>query len=181
MGILAERNWKTMGTAGKYGIVIIYILFVTSGFISNFKYFKKFNFKINDFGVSDTIEFLKDNGLSYGYGPYWGSNANAVTAASMFQIRIVPVGFNRTDGTMVWGKRFQSSRRWYRPENIPKGLEEYFVIVAPDGEVCPDVNLCLSGLTRQFGKPVRRIKWGDNAFILVWDHPLIGYERPPGQ
>lgn len=177
IGVLAERNWGNAGKSYRYVLVLILSLFFTSSLVSNFNYISNRDFKFKDTDVLGTISFLKENGLTYGYGPYWGSNANAVSAASMSRILIRPVVFNKNNGMMIVGNRPASSKRWYTDEDIPAGVNEFFVIVKSDGEECPDINICLTGLAKQFGQPIRSIK-RDDSTILVWNHKLLGYELP---
>lgn len=178
MGVLSEYIWKSAHVAYHYTIAIILMLFFTLNLSSNWPYISNTSFKYRDTGLTDTITFLTENGLTYGYGPYWGSNANAVTAASNSKIRIRPVLFDKNSGVMIAGNRPQTSKRWYTEEDVPVGTSEFFVMVMNDIEVCPDINVCVSGLEEQFGKPIKRITRGD-SIILVWDHALIGYEGPP--
>lgn len=174
-GILADYIWENVGHIYRYSLILILGLFLSSSLISNFNCIASRNFQFRDNGTANTIALLNDNGLTYGYGPYWGSNANAVTAASQTEIRIRPVVFNRRSG-MISGNRAESSTRWYTAEDIPTDVSEFFVIVKADGEECPDISICLDGLARQFGQPTRSIKNGD-ASILVWNRELLDCEK----
>jgi hypothetical protein len=83
---------------------------------------------------------------------------------------------------MITGKRGQTSRRWYRFEDLPAYQKQYFVFVKSDGEECSDFDLCIKGLSKQFGDPSKVLKYGD-ASVLVWNHPLIPFgislKEPP--
>jgi hypothetical protein len=140
-------------------------------------------------GLPAAVALLREHGLSYGYAPYWGAGpykgewaegwgANALTVASDFKVRVRPVMFDRTSGMLSPTRRPQTSKAWYTRSDAPEAVREYFVVVAPDGEECPDLDVCLEGLVRQFGLPSRTIRSGPTS-ILVWNHELIGYERPP--
>jgi hypothetical protein len=169
ISVISELNWKHSRVRSKWLLAFIAVLFLGSSTISTFKYISSRAFSFQDNGIQDTIAFLKQNGLSYGYGPYWGVNANAVTAASSSQVVIRPVMFDKNNGMIVRGTRVESSKRWYTAEDIPAGVNDYFVIVNSDGEECPDVKVCITGLSRQLGTPDRRIKRGVST-ILVWNH-----------
>jgi hypothetical protein len=178
IGVLAEFNWKTINSIFRHATILIVSLFLISNLASTFSLVLSSDFKFKETGVSDTIAFLKEKGLTYGYGPYWGANANAVTTASNFQVIVRPVVFDKQTGSMIVGNRAQTSKRWYGEQDIPKETKKYFVIVKSDGEECPDVDICLSGLVKQFGEPVDRYKRAD-YIILVWDHKLVGLEASP--
>ncbi|WP_157896563.1 hypothetical protein [Acidovorax carolinensis] len=174
--ILAEMGWSQFGCKIRIAFVSVVTLFLASSISSNLHEFKYKPFGFKDTGVVETIKFLKSHGLSYGYGPYWGSNANAVTAASKGEVIIRPVTFNRSSGMINFSGRPESSNRWYFDSDVPEGTKEFFVVVKSDGEECPDIQLCLQGLNRQFGSPHRVLSYG-NATISVWNHELIGYEN----
>jgi len=77
---------------------------------------------------------------------------------------------------MIVRTRAESSRRWYSEEDFPPNQKQFFVFVTSDFEECADVNVCISGLAKQFGNPVRTLRYED-ATIMVWDHPLIGFRQ----
>lgn len=178
LGVLIDINWERLSNRQRAFAVSVVMLFFVSGIASNFQLWLKPGFTLNDTGASDLADFLRKNNLTYGYGPYWGSNANAVTAVSKSAIRIRPVQFSKLNGKMVTGNRPQSSRRWYATEDLPADQKEYFVFVKSDGEECANFDLCIKGLSKQFGEPARVLKY-DDAFILVWNQPLIGNQSPP--
>ncbi|WNV05347.1 hypothetical protein RP726_02785 [Candidatus Methylospira mobilis] len=176
VGMLAEYGSRHSGVIAKYALVLIAGLFVISGLTGNVAYLIKTGFKPRDVGVADTLALLKKHGLSYGYGSYWDSHANAVTAAGFSQIRVRPVTFDITNGT-ISGGRSQTSRRWFTDEDIPENQERFFVIVNTGGQECPDVDVCLLGLSKQFGNPMEIIKHGLTT-VLVWNHRLFDYVPP---
>lgn len=173
LGVFVEHNWPRSSKSEKTICTVVIALFVLSGIVSNFETWRRPGFAIKDNGAFALIKFLKVNGLSYGYGPYWGSDANAITAVSRSEVVIRPVEFTKDTGMMIVGNRSQSSKRWYWKEDAPPNQKQFFVFVVSDAEECADVNVCVSGLTKQFGNPVRALKYGD-ATIVVWDHPLVG-------
>ena len=178
LGVLIDLNWERLSITQRLFSASVVLLFLISGIASTFQIWQRPGFAVNDRGTNALIDFLRKNNLSYGYGPYWGSNANAVTAVSKSSIRIRPVVFNKSNGMMVTGNRAQSSRRWYTTEDLPTDQKEFFVFVKSDGEECADFDLCIKGLSKQFGEPARVLKY-DDAFILVWNQPLIGFQSPP--
>ncbi len=178
LGVLLDRQWEQSSTTHKIVSSSTIIFFFLAGITSNFQAWKAPGFAVKGGGTIELLDFLQKNNLSYGYGPYWGAHANAVTAASGSKVRIRPVVFDNATGMMIAGTRPESSRHWYLPDDAPVDQTEYFVLVRRDGEECVDMSLCFAGLEKQFGSPVRQLQYSD-AIILVWDHPLISYLAPP--
>jgi hypothetical protein len=176
LGVLVEHNWPGSSKIERTICTSVIVLFGLSGIVSNFQTWRNPGFAFKDKGALALIKYLKINNLSYGYGPYWGSNANAVTALSKGEVVIRPVVFNKNTGMMIVRTRAESSRRWYSEEDFPPNQKQFFVFVTSDFEECADVNVCISGLAKQFGNPVRALKY-ENATIMVWDHPLIGFKQ----
>ena len=141
--------------------------FLLANLASTFSLLATGGFEPKDTGVSGTIEWLRANRLSFGFGSYWGANANAVTAASNGAIRLRPVVFDKEDGQMRVGTRLESSRRWSSADDVPAGTDEFFFYLRQDPEECPDVEACRLRLLRQFGPPHRILERND-ASILVW-------------
>lgn len=122
-------------------------------------------------GSAQLAGFLASHHLSYGYGPYWGSEANAVGWVSGGRVVIRPVQFNPTT-SRVAPRDAQTSSLWYTPSDRPPDAGETFLIVADDGENCPDIQACIAAASAQFGPPARRLVWR-NLSILVWPHELL--------
>ncbi len=171
-----EKNWSRISNFLRLFSLITVSLFIISGFLSNVHFLKYPGFSINQQGLDTVINFLTKNGLNYGYGPYWGSRANAVTGLSNSQIIIRPVFFNKTSGKLIFGGRPESSKRWYQTNDAPVKQKNFFVVVLNDGEECPVVQVCVNGLNQQFGKPLKVLNFGD-ALILVWNHPLLNWSN----
>jgi hypothetical protein len=180
IGVLVDRHWEQSSTANRMVSFSVATLFLLAGITSNFQAWRTPGFAVKGGGTIELLDFLQKNNLSYGYGPYWGAHANAVTAASGSKVRIRPVVFDNATGMMIAGTRPQSSRHWYLPDDASVDQKEYFVLVRRDVEECADMSLCLAGLEKQFGPTVKQLKYSD-ASILVWDHPLITYLAPPRQ
>jgi hypothetical protein len=178
LGVLVDRHWGNSSTTSRLISLSVTALFLLAGITSNFQAWRTPGLALKDGGTIELLDFLQNNNLSYGYGPYWGAHANAVTAASGSKVRIRPVVFDNTTGMMIAGTRPESSKHWYLPDDAPADQKEYFVLVRRDVEECVDINLCIAGLEKQFGPAVKQLKYSD-ATILVWDHPLITYLAPP--
>ncbi len=114
-------------------------------------------------------DFLAAHGLRYGYGAYFGAQANAVTWLSGWRVVMRPVSFGYFDGALLY-PLIETSERWYAPGDAPAGVSRRFVVVDPQS--CANRAVCLDGLARQFGPPAQTLKFG--AFtILVWNRKLL--------
>jgi len=189
LGALSDYIWNGAAKGFRPAVAAAAGLFYVTALASNWSVIFERGFGGRDNGLPAAIALLKQHGLSYGYAPYWGAGlhegkwvegwgANALTVASDFSVRVRPVMFEKASGMLSLDRRPQTSKAWYTSSDVPAEVREYFVIVTPDGEECPDLNVCLNGLAHQFGPPARIIRSGPTS-ILVWNHELVGYERPP--
>jgi hypothetical protein len=172
LGVLLDLNRRSLAKSQRGFAAALLLLFLAAGATSTSPAWSR---PAQGFGterVAGLIAFLRSENLTYGYGPYWGGNANAVTAASGQTVIMRPVSFDPLTGMLANTWRPQTSRRWYRSADIPAGQREFFVLVSADGEECADVALCVAGLGRQFGPPVRTLDYDGRAAVLVWDRPL---------
>ncbi len=174
LGVVLDLGWRRFSAWQRVGFCAVVFLFFSAGLVSTAPAWSRPGLMVRDGQVQRRIEFLTKNGLNYGYGPYWGSLANAVTALSQGKIILRPVLFNPQNGRMTRQVRVQSAFDWLRPQDIPRGQKTFFIWIADDGEECLDVRLCLAGVTAQFGPPARVLHDGA-ANILVWDHTLLGF------
>lgn len=172
IAVSLERYWSTFSTLTKIFSVSIAALFVIAGFTSTTHLFAKTGFSVKTSEYQKLIEFLRKNELYYGYGPYWGTAANAVTALSNSKIKLRPIQFDHTSGTPIFAKRPETSKRWYSTEDFPPTQSTFFVIVTYDGEECPVPNICSNGLISKYGEPDRHLQY-KNYEIFVWEQPLI--------
>lgn len=115
-------------------------------------------------------DFLRSEGLSYGYGPYWGAHTLIMDVATEGAVTIRAVSFM---SGQVARRPAQTSSYWYRASDEPKDDGRRFLVVMNDGEECPDVRRCLDMALRQFGPPERTLTF-ESATILVWPHPIAG-------
>jgi hypothetical protein len=178
LGVLVDHLWEKSSTTNRIISFSVITLFLLAGITSNFQAWRAPGFVVKGGGTIELLDFLQKNDLSYGYGPYWGAHANAVTAASGSKVRIRPVVFDNATGMMIAGTRPESSKQWYLPDDAAPDQRDYFVLVRRDVEECANIDFCIGGLEKQFGPAIKRLRYLD-AMILVWDHPLISYLAPP--
>jgi hypothetical protein len=172
LGVLIDANWRIMPAKILGGAVAC--LFVVASLSSTFAIWTTRHFTLQDNDIPQEIAFLQQNGLSYGYGPYHGSQSSAVTAITNGALTIRPVTFSPVTGEMRTYGRPATAASWFTAGDHPADQSRFFVMVVSDGEECPDIALCVRGLTAQYGTPDKTLPYG-GAKVLVWSHPLIGY------
>jgi hypothetical protein len=174
LGIFIDLVWNSFHRFQKKAIVTIIIIFFTANVLSTLPAFASAKLRLQTGNINSLIKFLEENGLSYGYGPYHGSDANAVTVLSNGIVTIRPILFNNQNGMMTSLLRAQSSPDWYSAKDFPSGQKLFFIYVISDGEECLNLAICVNGLKTQFGAPIKILDF-DNAKIMIWDHSLLGY------
>lgn len=115
----------------------------------------------------DYIKFLEAHDLNYGYGAFWGMS-NTVNWLSNGSIHVTPIFFNN-DGTADFASaRVQTMKSWHTTEYFENAPIRQFIAisVAKDGERCTNIDVCLSGIQSQLGKPDEIIYFqGDTIFV----------------
>ena len=177
-GTAAVRNWERLHFAVRAALVTYGLLFIASGLVSYPRQWAMWTgqapFPTSSY-ITDLGAFLVQNGLTYGYGPYWGSDALAMNWLTGGRVTIRPVAFlDKPDRVGIRGK---SSILWYAPGDEPAGTPETFLVINDDGENCPSVESCVATASRQFGAPSRRLAYANsvmgNFAVLVWSHPIV--------
>ncbi len=144
-------------------------LFVLTGLLSAPRDWLRLWPEAQDAQVRGLAGFLAANGLAYGYGGFWGAQANAVGWVSEGRVLVRPVA--AADGRIV--PRFaQTFPWWYEAEDVPAGQDQFFFVAAPDVELCPDAAACVAVAERQWGRADRTLRYGDVP-VLVWGRPLV--------
>jgi len=161
LATIIDLTWNNLPRLQKSFISAIITLFIAAGLAPA-------NSQSSGEPALPLITFLSQNKLSYGYGPYWGAQANAVTALTAGAITIRPVMFSPLTGEITPQIRDQSSPAWYLPADFPARTPNFFVLITPDGEQCPNPALCAQGVVAQLGPPLRTLHHGA-ATILVFE------------
>lgn len=144
-------------------------LFMLTGLLSAPRDWLRLWPETKDAQVRGLAEFLEANGLAYGYGGFWGAQANAIGWVSVGRVVVRPVV--AADGRIV--PRFaQTFAWWYEAEDVPVGQDGFFFVAAPDAELCPDAASCVALAERQWGRADRALQYGDVP-VLVWRRPLV--------
>lgn len=119
--------------------------------------------------------FLERHGLSYGYGPYWPTQANAsgwvthgrVVIRPLEAVATLPLQARRGGQVFPW---------WYEPGDICSTDSRVSFVGAPDVETCASVAACVAVATHSFGAPDQRLDW-NGIPVLVWRRAIL--DHPP--
>ena len=116
------------------------------------------------------LAFLSEHRLTYGYGGYWSSEANASRLLSFGGVTIRPLAV--LGPPIAQPRDGQVFDSWYRAEDAPPGEGRRFFIAVSDQELCASDLDCVDLAVRSFGTPDRTLYW-DGHPILVWDRPIL--------
>ena len=144
-------------------------LFMLTGLLSAPRDWMRLGPEMQDAQVRGLANFLRANGLTYGYGGFWGAQANAIGWVSQERVIVRPVA--AVDGRIV--PRFaQTFPWWYEAEDVPTGQNRFFFVATSDAELCPDTASCIALAERQWGRADERLQHG-SVPVLVWERPLV--------
>ncbi len=172
IAVTLEQHWAAIPIMLKAASIAVAILFMASGFSSTYHLLSKPGFSIKTNRHQGLMDFLSKENLNYGYGPYWATAANAVTALSNASIKLRPIQFDKSTGMPVFARRPETSKRWYTDEDVPYNQNTFFVIVTYDVEECIVPTTCKKGLILKYGPP-NKLLYFKGYEILVWKKPLI--------
>jgi hypothetical protein len=108
--------------------------------------------------AQDAADWLVAHRQTYGIGSYWA--ANSITLTTGGRVQVAPVIGQDT----IVGYRWESRADWYDPTHH----DARFLVLDLRSGVYGTVETAV----RQFGQPVARHDFGDQA-ILVYDHNLL--------
>lgn len=146
------------------GAALLGALFVVSGMLGNAQAWTARPAHVRLSGIPPLAAFLRRNGLSYGYGPYWGTEANAVAWVTHGEVTIRPVVFDVRTRRFI-PKAVQTLQAWYAPRPPP-----VFLIVGAAPGACG--GSCPAAAMAQFGAPDRTLRYRDLA-VLVYDRAIV--------
>lgn len=158
-------------TCGRMPLLAAGVAFVASGLCSGWQPVREHS--VGAPGWQDRLTaFLHAHDLHYGYGGYWGSDANSSRVRTLGVVTIRPVGAPGGGLLPIQPVGSQTFDAWYRPDDAdPTTLTRFFVSV-PDPDLCGDPGACRRLAIRSFGAPERTLIWEGHE-ILVWSHPIL--------
>lgn len=151
----------------KHGSKHLYIIAISFISISSLVVHLKQNSDNLVSSAESQVKFMEQNGLNYGFGPYWSGNPNVVNWLSKGEIDFSPVIFRNDNGFIDWNTPHAQSFR----NKIKPGNKKTFIMLSSDGESCSNIDLCIDGINKQYGKPDAIIKYQSSLFY-VYDKGL---------
>lgn len=158
-------RWFDLGVIAALGL-----MFVISGVLSNRDILNARLPHVRLNGIPKLAGFLELHGLSYGFGPYWAAQANAVGWVTHGRVVIRPVVFVAALDRYV-PKGVQTRARWYKPVETMQRRGRVFFIVPSDRNACGSAGDCIAIAERQFGKPQTILSYGLLS-VLVFERPI---------
>ena len=165
--ILIAIGWSGVTLYNPRGTALISILAtgsIIAGLVSNQLTLRP---TIPHNGIPSLAKFLSAHHLSFGYGPYWPTEANAMNWVSKGAVTIRPIVFNPQSGRFV-PKGVLTSQAWYQH---PPQSSRSFLIVLTQANSCATKITCIGAAEQQFGQPSRILPYRSLS-ILVFNHPL---------
>ncbi len=127
----------------------------------------------DDIALKDTrdlIAFLRTHDLNYGYGPFKTHEVMPAQWLTGGEIIIRPVASSST-GRIV-PRIAQTFPSWYEAGDVPPNQKTFFLILAPDVDLCPPPADCRAQAIRTFGPPDTTLMF-KNIPVMVWNRPLL--------
>jgi hypothetical protein len=122
------------------------------------------------------IDFLEKEHQVYGFGPYWGTNANVIALATDGERVIRPIRFDSANSKIIFFGRPATSESWYTDADLPDDTPEVFFLLAIDDEECATLPICRKIVIEEFGTPLRTAV-GTEMVMLVYDIETIRKTR----
>lgn len=122
-------------------------------------------------GIPKLASFLRSHGLSFGFGPYWPTQANAVAWVTHGRETIRPVRFDHRKARFV-PKTAQTLPSWYTRAGLARVPERMFLMELKAAGTCAPFATCRKAVVAQFGRPAEVLQHG--AFdVFVFDRKII--------
>jgi hypothetical protein len=167
-GFVICRFWPVWPRLMRAAVVIYVALFMLAGVMSLPRVWLGLKPPRNNDDILSVSKVLQKEGLTYGYGPYWGAFALSQEWLTQGKVIVRPVSFR--EGSFR-RRQAETSKYWYVAADEPAGLRERFLVIMNDGEECPVIETCVAVAQGQFGAPLREIPFFGGV-ILTWDHPI---------
>lgn len=163
--MLVALDATRLRSSGKLLIGVFVLFLAVGGALSNPSAWLRTRPVVETGNVRELASFLDEHGLRYGYGPYWGTQANGIVWVSGGSVIVRPVEFDESGHI---ARRFgQTSSLWYQADDLPATMTSFFVAVRQGPDACPDLAVCLRGVQDQFG-PADRILLFGRIHLLIW-------------
>lgn len=161
--------------AGRGGVLVLGGLFIGSGMISGRMIPLMWPPRVTHNGIGQMAAFLERHDVTFGYGPYWRTEANAMGWVTHNAVTIRPMVFDPGTSRFI-PKAVQTAAHWYRPAAVRRAPRRMAFIVANVAHACGAVRSCAAVAAAQFGAPVEILPYRA-VTVLIYDHRL--YLDPP--
>jgi hypothetical protein len=168
IGFVICRLWPAWPRLMRAAVIAYVALFMLTGAASLPRLWLGLKAPRNNDDILMVSKVIEREGLTYGYGPYWGAFALSQDWLTQGKVVVRPVSFR--EGAFR-RRQAETSMYWYTAADEPAGLRERFLIVMNDGEECPVVETCVAMARQQFGQTAREIPFFGGV-ILTWDQPI---------
>ncbi len=145
-------------------------LFMISGVVSNRMVWNDRMPTTGLNGVPQLETFLAARHITFGYGPYWWTQANATGWVTHGKLTIRPIDCNPSEGKFV-PKPVQTLPNWYTKPAIAREPSRMALILSPSPGDCGAATTCLAAATAQFGPPAQIVPYGPLT-VLIYNHHL---------
>ncbi len=146
-------------------IALIAGLFITSGIVSDKMVWNDRMPTTGLNGIPQMADFLKAHHVTFGYGPYWWTQANATGWVTRGKLTIRPFDFNPSMGRFV-PKPVQTLPGWYTKATIDRQPQRMALILSPSSGDCGAATTCMTAAEAQFGKPAQIIPYGPLTVLI---------------
>lgn len=153
--VLLRYFMQSQCLARYLAVLCIIAIVVTSGSMAVYTYYRP-DIVAGKYAISN---FLKEEGLSYGYATFWNAGNN--TALSDYEVEIVSVVLGEANLTP---HRWLSAEHWYDPNNH---FGETFLMLTRDEYAMLDH----TAYSQRFGEPVKVLEF-QSYIIYVYPYNL---------
>ncbi|SIQ03745.1 MULTISPECIES: hypothetical protein [Acidiphilium] len=151
-------------------LLVLAGLFITSGLVSDRVVWNNRTPTRALNGIPQMAAFLAARHITFGYGPYWWTQANATGWVTHGKLTIRPIDFNPSEGKFV-PKPVQTLPNWYTKPAIAREPSRMALILSPSPGDCGAATTCLAAATAQFGPPAQIVPYGPLT-VLIYNHHL---------
>ncbi|MDD2705029.1 MAG: hypothetical protein PHU07_06835 [Acidocella sp.] len=154
--------------------ILFAMLFVVSGAQASRHFWSSKGLSVEP--ALSIARFLQSNNLTYGYGDYWGAEANAVSWITKGDVLVRPVRFNGVSGRVMKSPVGQVSSLWYQSVDQRDKSRTFIVFTNHADDTCQPLEKCIDAAKQQIGVPDQILMfnaYGDDYYVLVWNRPIL--------
>jgi hypothetical protein len=131
-----------------------------------------FDLSTIDEKTSSVVQFANREKQIYGFGSYWGTNANVIALETEGKVKIRPIRFDHESKRLIFQGRPATLDSWYSIDDLPRGESEIFFLISRDEEECQSLLVCKTIIAAQFGEPLRVAHLSDMV-MMIYDVEIL--------